>query len=356
MTDHHAHQATPPPSVSAEKGALLTTIVHLWPYIWPTDRHDLKMRVFGAMVLLLAAKLVTMVVPFTFKWATDALAGVSNGSAEGDWLLWVMAAPVALTVAYGGTRILMAVLTQLRDGVFAKVAMHAVRRLAYRTFIHMHELSLRFHLERKTGGLTRVLERGRNAIETIVRMVILQLAPTIIELAMIVVVLLWQFDWRYVAVILVTVSLYLVYTYYATEWRIGIRRRMNDSDTDANVKAIDSLLNYETVKYFSAEEREAERYDRAMARYEKASTSAYTSLAVLNAGQAAIFTIGLAAAMVLCATEIRAGTKTVGDFVLINAMMIQLYQPLNFMGMVYREIKQAITDIELMFSILSRDP
>ena len=164
----------------------------------------------------------------------------------------------------------MAALTQLRDGLFAKVAMHAVRRLAYRTFVHMHELSLRFHLERKTGGLTRVLERGRNGIETIVRMVILQLAPTIIELLLIVVVLMWQFDWRYVAAIVVTVAVYMTYTYRATEWRIGIRRKMNDSDTDANVKAIDSLLNYETVKYFSAEEREADRYDRSMARYEDA--------------------------------------------------------------------------------------
>jgi ATP-binding cassette, subfamily B, heavy metal transporter len=313
--------------------------------------------VLGAMGLLLAAKLATMVVPFTFKWATDALAGSPSAPlAANDWLMWAVAAPVALTIAYGGMRILMAVLTQMRDGTFAKVAMYAVRRLAFRTFIHMHELSLRFHLERKTGGLTRVLERGRNAIETIVRMVILQLAPTIIELSLISVVLMMKFDWRYVAVVLVTVAAYLVYTYYATEWRIGIRRRMNDSDTDANIKAIDSLLNYETVKYFSAEEREAERYDRSMARYEKASTSAYTSLAVLNAGQAVIFTFGLAGAMVLCATEIHAGTKTVGDFVLINAMMIQLYQPLNFMGMVYREIKQAITDIELMFSILSREP
>ena len=228
--------------------------------------------------------------------------------------------------------------------------------LPIRTFIHMHELSLRFHLERKTGGLTRVLERGRNGIETIVRMVILQLSPTIIELAFIVVVLMWQFDWRYVAVIMATVAVYMTYTYHATEWRIGIRRKMNDSDTDANIKAIDSLLNYETVKYFSAEEREAARYDRAMERYEDASVRAYTSLAVLNAGQAAIFTCGLAAVMVMCAFEIRAGSKTVGDFVLINAMMIQLYQPLNFMGMVYREIKQAITDIELMFSILAREP
>ena len=264
----------------------------------------------------------------------------------------MFAAPVLLTVAYGGTRIVMALLTQVRDGLFAKVAMHAVRRLAYRTFEHMHVLSLRFHLERKTGGLTRVLERGRNGIETIVRMVILQLLPTIVELALIVGVLLWMFDWRYVLIIVVTVVLYMAFTYYATEWRIGIRRKMNDSDTDANTKAIDSLLNYETVKYFVAEEREAQRYDRTMARYEDASVKAYTSLAVLNAGQAALFTLGLTAAMVLCVLGIRAGTNTVGDFVMINAMMIQLYQPLNFMGMVYREIKQAVTDIEIMFSIL----
>src|SRR6202166_3157667 len=205
-----------------------------------------------------------------------------------------------MTIAYGGMRILMAVLTQLRDGVFAKVAMNAVRRLAFRTFVHMHELSLRFHLERKTGGLTRVLERGRNAIETIVRMVILQLIPTIVEVSMISVVLLYEFDWRYVVVIVITVALYMWYTYLATEWRIGIRRKMNESDSDANTKAIDSLLNYETVKYFSAEERETTRYDRSMARYEEASVQAYVSLAVLNAGQAVIFTVGLAVTMGLC--------------------------------------------------------
>jgi ATP-binding cassette subfamily B protein len=358
MSDHHHHRRSPEqPAVSANRGALLTTVIHLWPYIWPADRRDLKLRVLGAMVLLLAAKLATIAVPFTFKWAIDALAGHGSApAAASDWLVWALAVPVAMTIAYGGMRILMAVLTQLRDGLFAKVAMHAVRRLAYRTFVHMHELSLRFHLERKTGGLTRVLERGRNAIETIVRMVILQLSPTIIELVLIVGVLMWKFDWRYVLAILITVAVYMIYTYHATEWRIAIRRRMNDSDTDANVKAIDSLLNYETVKYFSAGRREAERYDKSMARYEEASTRAYTSLAVLNAGQAVIFTFGLAAAMVMCAYEIRAGTKTVGDFVLINAMMIQLYQPLNFMGMVYREIKQAVTDIELMFAILAREP
>jgi len=344
--------------VSAEDGGSLLAIMRgLWPFIWPTDRPDLQRRVGFSMLLLLAAKLATMAVPFTFKWATDALTGEGTAPvAPSSWLLWVFAAPVAMTIAYGGTRILMALLTQARDGIFAKVAMNAVRRLAFRTFEHMHQLSLRFHLERKTGGLTRVLERGRNAIETIVRMVIMQLVPTIIELVFIVVVLLYQFDWRYVVVVLGVVALYMAYTYKATEWRINIRRRMNDSDTEANVKAVDSLLNYETVKYFVAEEREARRYDRSMERYETASVQAYVSLAVLNAGQAAIFTVGLAAVMVMCAYGIKQGTNTVGDFVMINAMMIQLYQPLNFMGMVYREIKQAVIDIEKMFVILAREP
>jgi ATP-binding cassette subfamily B protein len=308
-------------------------------------------------VLIFVAKLATIAVPFTFKWATDALAG--HGTAPigpNDWLVWALATPVMMTLAYGGMRILMAALTQLRDGIFAKVAMNAVRRLAMLTFDHMHMLSLRFHLERKTGGLTRVLERGRNAIETIVRMLLLQLLPTIVEVVLVAWVLLFHFDWRYLVIILLTVALYVGFTFYATEWRIGIRRKMNESDTDANAKAIDSLLNYETVKYFSAEEREAKRYDRSMARYEEASVRAYTSLAVLNAGQAVVFSIGLAAAMILCAVGVENGTNTVGDFVMINAMMIQLYQPLNFMGLVYREIKQAVIDIETMFAILSRKP
>ena len=344
--------------VSADGDASLFAIMRgLWPYIWPADRRDLKLRVAAAIVLLLAAKLATIAVPFTFKWATDALAGQGSAPvAPSSWLLWALAAPIAMTIAYGGTRILMAMLTQMRDGIFAQVAMNAVRRLAYRTFEHMHQLSLRFHLERKTGGLTRVLERGRNAIETIVRMVIMQLVPTIIELALIFGVLLYQFDWRYVVVIVAVIALYSAFTYQATEWRINIRRRMNDSDTDANIKAIDSLLNYETVKYFVAEEREARRYDHSMARYEEASVQAYVSLAVLNAGQATIFTLGLGGVMVMCAYGAKEGTNTVGDFVMINAMMIQLYQPLNFMGMVYREIKQAVIDIERMFSILAREP
>ena len=343
--------------IKADGGSLFSTLFHLWPYIWPSDRADLKARVLFATLLIFIAKLATVAVPFTFKWATDALAG--HGTAPvlaNEWLAWALATPVMMTLAYGGMRILMGVLTQWRDGIFAKVAMHAVRRLAMLTFEHMHLLSLRFHLERKTGGLTRVLERGRNGIETIVRMLLLQLLPTIVEVVLVAWVLLFHFDWRYVIVVLLTVALYVGFTFYATEWRIGIRRKMNESDTDANAKAIDSLLNYETVKYFSAEEREAKRYDRSMKRYEEASVKAYTSLAILNAGQAIVFTIGLAAAMVLCAYGIESGRNTVGDFVMINAMMIQLYQPLNFMGLVYREIKQAVIDIEIMFSILNRKP
>jgi len=352
-----AGEALPPSSKPIEQATLIGTLMHLWPYIWPGDRVDLKMRVVWSMVLLLVAKLATLSVPFTFKWAIDALTGADTAPAQSsNWPLWLIASPLIMTLSYGGVRVVMAVLTQWRDGIFARVAMHAVRKLAFLTFVHMHELSLRFHLERKTGGLTRVLERGRLGIEVIVRMVILQLVPTIVEVSLLMAVLLWQFDWRYVLATMITVVIYMYYTYIATEWRIEIRRKMNDSDTEANTKAIDSLLNYETVKYFSAEEREATRYDHSMARYEQASVKTYTSLAVLNTGQAIIFTAGLTATMLMCAIGVRSGHNTVGDFVMVNAMMIQLYQPLNFMGMVYREIKQAVIDIEKMFSVLSRNP
>src|ERR1700675_4077587 len=361
MAHHHsapgAEDTLPAFQNSAEKATLIGTLVHLWLYILPGDRADLKMRVVWSVVLLLVAKVATLAVPFTFKWAIDALTGADTAPvASSNWTVWLIASPFIMTMGYGGLRVLMAVLTQWRDGIFAGVAMHAVRKLAYRTFVHMHELSLRFHLERKTGGLTRVLERGRLGIEVIVRMVILQLVPTIVEVSLLMAVLLWKFDWRYVVVTMITVVIFMYYTYIATEWRIEIRRKMNESDTEANTKAIDSLLNYETVKYFSAEEREATRYDRSMERYERASVKTYTSLAVLNTGQAIIFTAGLTATMVMCAIGVRNGTNTVGDFVMVNAMMIQLYQPLNFMGMVYREIKQAVIDIEKMFNVLSRHP
>src|ERR1700688_1273020 len=352
-----AEDTLPASQNSAEKATLIGTLVHLWPYIWRGDRADLKMRVVWSVVLLLIAKVATLAVPFTFKWAIDALTGADTApAAPSNWTVWLIASPFIMTMGYGGLRVLMAVLTQWRDGIFAGVAMHAVRKLAYRTFVHMHELSLRFHLERKTGGLTRVLERGRLGIEVIVRMVILQLVPTIVEVSLLMGVLLWKFDWRYVLATMITVVIFMYYTYIATEWRIEIRRKMNESDTEANTKAIDSLLNYETVKYFGSEEREARRYDRSMERYEQASVKTYTSLAVLNTGQAIISTFGLTATMLMCAIGVRSGNNTVGDFVMVNAMMIQLYQPLNFMGMVYREIKQAVIDIEKMFNVLARDP
>src|SRR5829696_4995090 len=316
-------------AVRPERPGLVATFRKLWPYLWPHGRADLQRRVFYAFGLLLVATL------FTFKWATDALVAVTEGKAA----LGLWGAPILLTVLYGLARIAMAVLSQVRVGLFARVAMHAVRQL-----------------ERKIGGLTRVLERGRNGIEELSRLFVLQLIPTVLEFVLVIGVLTWQFDWRYAAVVLAMVAIYLVYTYQATEWRIAIRKRMNESDTDANAKAVDSLLNYETVKYFGAEARETERYDRSMARYERASTETYTSLAVLNAGQAAIFTVGMTIIMGLAASDIMAGRTTIGSFVLVNAMLVQLYIPLNFMGMLYREIKQALIDIDDMFSIIERNP
>ncbi|MDI9848625.1 ABC transporter ATP-binding protein/permease [Rhodoblastus sp. 17X3] len=324
-------------------------LIRLWPYIWPRERADLRLRIFASLALLTLAKLATVAVPFAFKWATDALVALRAGDASS---LSLLAAPLALTLLYGALRILMAGLTQARDAVFADVAMNAVRRLAVDVFVHLHALSMRFHLERKTGALTRVLERGRNAIETLTRMVTLNGVPTALEFALILGVMFFQFDWRYAAITTGTIAAYLAYTAAATNWRIGIRRSMNESDSDANAKAIDSLLNYETVKYFGAEQRESARYDRSMERYERNSVRSYVSLAVLNFGQAFIFTLGMVAIMSLCVKGISEGRNSVGDFVMLNAMLIQLYQPLNFMGMLYREVKQAIIDIDMMFDIL----
>jgi ABC-type transport system involved in Fe-S cluster assembly fused permease/ATPase subunit len=351
-------QQTPP--AEPERPGLVATYRRLWPYLWPHGRPDLQRRVFIAFGLLLVAKVVTLAMPFTFKWATDALVAVVGGrdglGKEAAVPTGIWAAPALMILLYGATRIAMALLTQVRDGLFAKVAMHAVRRLALQTFQHMHQLSLRFHLERKTGGLTRVLERGRNGIEELSRLMVLTLVPTIVEFLLVIGTLAYEFDILYSVVVLIMVAAYLGYTYKATEWRIAIRRRMNDSDTDANTKAVDSLLNYETVKYFGAEKRETDRYDQSMARYEKASTQTYVSLAVLNAGQAVIFTIGMGVVMWLAARDIMAGRATIGSFVLVNTMLVQLSMPLNFMGMIYREIKQALIDIDDMFKILHRNP
>jgi len=336
------------------EATLTGTVRRLWPYIWPADRIDLKLRVLFAVLLMVAAKLATIAIPYAYKWTTDALTGAA--AADKIPLPALLSGVVALTLIYGLLRILMALFTQGRDALFAAVAMNAVRRLAIEVFVHLHQLSLRFHLERKTGGLTRILERGRNAIETIIRLSMLTAVPTVVEFLLILGVFLYSFDWRYVVAVSLMIVAYMVFTTLATNWRIAIRRSMNESDTDANTKAIDSLLNFETVKYFGAEKREASRYDKSMARYERLSVRTYVSLAVLNAGQAAIFTTGLVIVILMCVVGIRDGRNTIGDFVLINLMMLQLYQPLNFMGMVYRDIKQAIVDIEMMFNILGQNP
>ncbi len=337
-----------------ERDTLLGVLRLLLPYIWPKERADLKLRVALAVVLMIASKLITIAIPYAFKFAIDAVAahGVSTKASLPHWL----AGAVTLTIVYGLLRMAMSLTQQTRDALFASVAMNAVRRLAIEVFVHLHQLSLRYHLERKTGGLTRVLERGRTAIETLVRTSMLVAAPTIVEFALVVAALLISFDWRYVVAISLTVCVYLTYTTVATNWRISIRRSMNESDTDANTKAIDSLLNFETVKYFGAERREAERYDKSMARYERMSIRTYVSLAVLNAGQAVIFTAGMIVVLAMCVVGVRAGRDTVGDFALLNVMMLQLYQPLNFMGMVYREIRQAVIDISAMFDILDQPP
>jgi len=325
----------------------------LLPYVWPADRPDLRWRVVFALLALVAAKAITLAVPIAYKQVVDWLtghasgAGIANVSAIG-----LAALPAMLIIAYGVGRVLMVLFAQFRDIWFTVVAQHAVRELAIKTFRHLHALSLRFHLERRTGGLSRVIERGVNGVDTIVRMAVLNSIPTAVELLMISGLVAYYFGWIYVLVVLATVLLYVWFTFVASERRIAIRRDMNDSDTEAHSKAVDSLLNYETVKYFGNEELEAKRFDASIARYVKAAIRTYTSLGVLNTGQAIIFTIGTVICMLLAARDVTRGTLTVGDFVMINAILMQLYVPLNFMGMVYREIKQGLIDIETMFALL----
>ncbi len=336
-------------TVSADTSNPLHTIANLWPYMWPSDRADLKLRVIWATVILIIAKVVLILVPYSFKWATDAL----NGKPDVLGFLPVfMTGAVMLVLAYNLARLLQAGLNQLRDALFASVGQHAVRQLAYKTFIHMHQLSLRFHLERRTGGLSRVIERGTKGIETIVRFTILNSVPTLIEFLLTAVIFWWGYGFSYLLVTAVTVWLYIWFTVRASDWRIAIRRSMNDSDTDANTKAIDSLLNFETVKYFGNEEMEARRFDKSMERYEAAATQVWTSLGWLNFGQALIFGAGTAVMMIMSALAVQRGEQTLGDFVFINAMLIQLAIPLNFIGFVYREIRQGLTDIEHMFDLL----
>jgi ATP-binding cassette subfamily B protein len=343
------------------KGELgqIETYRRLLPYFWPKGRGDLKFRVAAALVCLFIAKIVTVAFPFAYKAAVDVLTGADDaaGTAPEDVAATlIVVVPIAMIIAYGGGRALMMVFTQLRDGLFAKVAQHAVRQLAIQTFEHLHRLSLRFHLERRTGGLSRVIERGTKAIEVILRFSLFNTVPTVIELGFVCGILAWYFNIWFAITVGITVVTYIWFTYKATEWRIEIRRRMNDADTQANTKAIDSLLNFETVKYFVNERHEKQLFDHSIARYETAATKTYTSLAWLNTGQSIIFSTGLIICMVMAAQGVAAGTMTVGDFVMINAFLIQLYIPLNFLGTVYRDIKQGLIDVEMMFDLLSVVP
>jgi ATP-binding cassette subfamily B protein len=341
-------------ALMAARTGHLTVLRELAPYIWPAGRPDLRMRVVMALVALIIAKAITLMVPIAYKAIVDLLTDEATG--KQITAVGLAASPVLLIVAYGVGRVLMVLFAQFRDVWFTVVAQHAVRELANRTFSHLHALSLRFHLERRTGGLNRVIERGVTGVDTIVRMAVLNSIPTAVELLMISGLVAYYFGWIYVLVVLATVGLYVAFTFWASERRIAIRRDMNDSDTEAHAKAVDSLLNYETVKYFGNEAHEGRRFDSSMARYEQAAIRTYTSLGVLNTGQAVIFTVGTVVCMLLAARDVASGALTIGGFVMINAILMQLYLPLNFMGMVYREIKQGLIDIETMFALLHEPP
>ncbi|MGB1105720.1 MAG: ABC transporter ATP-binding protein/permease [Alphaproteobacteria bacterium] len=317
--------------------------------MWPVGNFDLRARVVIALLALVGTKFVAILAPILQAWAVDDLAG--EGVPE-----FALGA-IGLTVAYGVARILTNGFQQIRDALFAKVAQRALRSLALETFEHIHRLSLRYHITRKTGGLSRVIERGVKGVEFLLRYLVFSTGPLVLELIFIGAAIFWKLqDWRYVGIILATIAVYVWFTLAITEWRVKLRRVMNEQDTDANQKAIDSLLNFETVKYFGAAKREAARYDQAMAGYEAAALKTSYSLAFLNFGQAVLITSGLVAVMLLAASGVQAGELTVGDFVLVNAYMIQITMPLNFLGTVYREIRQALVDMRQMFDLLDEPP
>ncbi|KQX34288.1 metal ABC transporter permease [Devosia sp. Root436] len=340
------------PSVSADEGSLFSTVRNLWAYMWPANRPDLRLRVMLAVGALLLSKVATTLIPFAYKGIIDSL----DGSAPNGALVLGLAVPIVLVIAYVLGNVIDAGLQQLRDVLFASVGQHAVRKLALQTFHHLHRLSLRFHLARRTGGLSRVIERGTKGIETVVRFAMLNIAPTIVEFVITAVIFVWMFGISYLGVLVVMIWGYLYFTIKASNWRISIRRDMNNSDTDANGKAIDSLLNYETVKYFANEKMEAERYDQSMAGYERSAIRIWTSLGFLNFGQAVIFYTGFLIIAIMSILGVMDGTLTLGDFVLLNTFLMQIYRPLNFIGFVYRELRQGLTDIEEMFKLLDQAP
>lgn len=322
------------------------TIRKVAPYLWPADKAWVKIRVVLAMLALIISKVIAVYSPQLYGAAVDSLSdkGVSS----------LALGAVGLTVAYGMARLLTNGFQQLRDAVFAKVAQRALRQLALETFEHIHRLSMRYHITRKTGGLSRIIERGVKGVEFLLRFMLFSIGPLVLELLMISAIFYWMFDARYLAVVAVTIAIYIWFTFKVTEWRVKLRRKMNDQDTDANQKAIDSLLNFETVKYFGAEKREAARYDSAMAGYEEAALKTSYSLAFLNFGQSFLITSGLVAVMVMAAIGVENGTLTVGQFVMVNAYMIQITMPLNFLGTVYREIRQSLVDMGEMFDLLEQ--
>jgi len=327
------------------------TIRRVAPYLWPEGQPWVKRRVVIALLLLVAAKLVSVGTPFFYKAAVDALAG------EGQEAAWMLGAgAIGLTVAYGLARLMNVGFQQLRDAVFARVAQRALRALALQTFRHIHAMSMRYHITRKTGGLSRIIERGVKGVDFLLRFLLFSIAPLVLELLLVGIILWTLFDIWYLVVVAAVIAAYTAFTFKVTEWRVRLRREMNDQDTDANQKAIDSLLNYETVKYFGAEQREAERYDAAMAGYERAALQTAQSLAFLNFGQSFLITGGLIIVMVMAAMGVQDGSMTVGDFVMVNAYMIQITMPLNFLGTVYREIRQALVDMGEMFEMLEKNP
>ncbi|MEX1660414.1 ABC transporter ATP-binding protein/permease [Thioclava sp. 15-R06ZXC-3] len=323
------------------------TIRAVLPFLWAHEAPWVKRRVVLAMLALIAAKIISVSTPFIYR------AAVNNLSGEGMSPAWALGmGAVGITVAYGVARLMTVGFGELRDAIFVRVAQRALRHLALQTFTHIHRLSMRYHITRKTGGLSRVIERGVKGVEFLLRFMLFSVGPLILELSMVTVIFAVVFDWRYAAVVIVTVAAYIKFTFKVTEWRVAIRRAMNKADTEANQKAIDSLLNFETVKYFGAEAREAERYDDSMRGYEQMAVKTGQSLATLNAGQSLIISIGLVSVMVMAAMQVQAGTLTVGDFVMVQAYMIQITMPLGFLGTVYREIRQALVDMGEMFDLL----
>ncbi len=333
------------------KKQALHVIRKVMPYLWPADKSWVKYRVVLSLLALIVGKVIGVITPFFYKGAVDAMA---PDAGEPNTIFMLAAGAVGLTIAYGVARLMSVGFNQLRDVIFARVAQRALRQLALETFRHIHRMSLRYHISRKTGGLSRIIERGVKGVEFLLRFMLFSIGPLILELAFVGAILFYLFDVRYLAVVVVTIGLYIWFTFKVTEWRVRIRKQMNDLDADASQKAIDSLLNFETVKYFNAEEREALRYDDSMRGYEVAALQTNYTLGFLNFGQSFFITIGLILVMVMAAIGVDSGDMTVGDFVMVNAYMIQITMPLNFLGTVYREIRQSLVDMGEMFELLEQ--